>query len=119
MVEHFEGSYGGFRDIRDRPFGDWLTREEAVHEYGALSNLLHRNLKAYFGEPANLSQLYRRCSNLEFKVHNLLSHHRITVLDEKTRYYILMTTTGLEDNGESLEDRIQVAATTLDLVPEC
>ena len=47
IVENSTRSPGKFRDTHDRPEGDWLTKEEAVREYGRLNNMLHSNLKAY------------------------------------------------------------------------
>ena len=110
MVENVEESRGSFRDTHRRPEGDWLTREEAVQEYGRLSNVLHRNLKAYTDRQIDVGDLYQKCTFLDFKVCNLLSHHHITVLDENTMYRVLMSSTGVDDNGERFEDRIQVAS---------
>ena len=45
IVDNEEGSHGSFRDTYNRPDGDWLTRDEAVEEYGKLNNFVHRNLK--------------------------------------------------------------------------
>ena len=42
IVENVEGSQGNFRDTDNRPEGDWLTRNEAVEEYGKLSSFVHR-----------------------------------------------------------------------------
>ena len=109
IVENVEGSHGNFRDTHHRHVGDWLTREEAVQEYGRLNNALHRNLKAYAGAPNDIGDLYQKCSYLEFKIRNLLSHHHITVLDENTMYRVLMSGTGVNENGVRYEGRIQVA----------
>ena len=109
MVENVEGSQGNFRDINDRPEGDWLTRDEAVEEYGRLSNFVHRNLKAYSGNPVDYVELYGNCGYLEYKIRNLLSHHHITVLNEDTMYRVLMSGTGVDENGIPFEGRIQVA----------
>ena len=109
IVENVEGSHGNFRDTHERTEGDWLTRDEAVEEYGRLSNVLHRNLKAYDGNPVDYLELYRKCGYLEYKIRNLLSHHHITVLDEDTMYRVLMASRGVDENGVPFEGRIQVA----------
>jgi len=109
IVENEEGSRGNFRDTYNRPEGDWLTRDEAVEEYGRLNNFVHRNLKAYSGNAVDYLELYQKCGNLEFKIRNLLSHHHITVLNEDTMYRVLMSGKGVDDNGVPYEGRIQVA----------
>ena len=109
IVENVEGSAGNFRDTHDRPGGDWLTRAEAVEEYGRLSNFIHRNLKAYDGNPTDYLELFKQCGYLEYKIRNLLSHHHITVLNEDTMYRVLMSGTGVDENGVRFEGRIQVA----------
>ena len=112
IVENVEGSHGNYRDTHNRPDGDWLTRAEAVEEYGRLSNVIHRNLKAYDGEPIDYRELYSKCGYLEYKIRNLLSHHHITVLDENTMYRVLMSATGTDDDGERYEGRITVTTFT-------
>ena len=109
MVENVEGSQGNFRDTYNRPEGDWLTRDEAVEEYGRLSSFVHRNLKAYNGSSVDYLELYQKCGYLEYKIRNLLSHHHITVLSEDTMFRVLMSGTGVDDNGIPFEGRIQVA----------
>ena len=109
IVENISGSRGSFRDTHERPKGDWLTREEAVEEYGRLSSVVHRNLKAYDGNSVDNLELYRRCEYLEYRIRNLLSHHQITVLDENTMYRVLMSGTGVDEEGSPFEGRIQVA----------
>ena len=110
IVENVEGSQGNFRDTHDRPEGDWLTRVEAVKEYGRLSNVIHRNMKAYEGNPLDYLELYQKCGYIEYKIRNLLSHHHITVLDEDTMYRVLLSGSGVDDNGIQFEGRIQVAS---------
>ncbi|MYC85195.1 MAG: hypothetical protein F4X18_06695 [Acidimicrobiia bacterium] len=112
MVENLTASHGNFRATYPRPEGDWLTREEAVKEYGRLGNIVHRNLKAYEGDPVDYVEVYTRCAYLNDKISNLLSHHQITVLNENMMYRILMSGTGVDDNGVSFEGRIQVAEFT-------
>ena len=109
IVENVEGSQGHFRDTHTRPEGDWLTRAEAVEEYGRLSNVIHRNLKAYDGKPVDYLELYQQCGYLEYKIRNLLSHHHITVLNEDTMYRVLLSGSGEDENGVRYEGRIQVA----------
>ncbi len=109
IVENIDGSHGSLRDTHERPEGNWLTRDEAVEEYGRLSGVIHRNLKMYDGNPADYLELYRKCGYLEYKIRNLLSHHHITVLEEDTMYRVLMSSTGVDDNGVRFEGRIQVA----------
>ena len=109
MVENVEGSQGNFRDTYNRPEGDWLTRDEAVEEYGRLSSFVYRNLKAYNGSSVDYLELYQKCGYLEYKIRNLLSHHHITVLSEDTMFRVLMSGTGVDDNGIPFEGRIQVA----------
>ena len=109
MVENVEGSQGNFRDTYNRPEGDWLTRDEAVEEYGRLSSFVHRNLKAYNGSSVDYQELYQKCGYLEYKIRNLLSHHHIAVLSEDTMFRVLMSGTGVDDNGIPFEGRIQVA----------
>ena len=116
IAENVEGSRGNFRDTYDRPEGDWLTRDEAVEEYGRLNNFVHRNLKAYNRNPVDYLDLYQKCAYLEFKILNLLSHHHITVVNEDTMYRVLMSATGVDDNGMPFEGRIQVIEFTR--VPE-
>ena len=70
IVENVEGSHGNFRDTHNRPEGDWLTRDEAVEEYGRLSNVVHKNLKAYSGSPVDYLELYHKCGYLEYKIRN-------------------------------------------------
>ena len=109
IVENVEGSQGHFRDTHTRPEGDWLTRAEAVEEYGRLSNVIHRNLKAYDGKPVDYLELYQQCGYLEYKIRNLLSHHHITVLNEDAMYRVLLSDSGEDENGVRYEGRIQVA----------
>ena len=109
IVENVEGLHGRFRDTHNRPEGDWLTRVEAVEEYGRLSNVVHRNLKAYNRNPVDYLELYKKCRYLEYKIRSLLSHHHITVLDQDTMYRVLMSGSGVDDNGVRFEGRIQVA----------
>ena len=109
IIENVDGSHGNFRDTQHRPEGDWLTRAQAVEEYGRLSNVIHRNLKSYDGNPVDYSDLYQRCGYLEYRIRNLLSHHQITVLNENTMYRVLMASSGVDDNGFRYEGRIQVA----------
>ncbi len=109
IVENVEGPQGHFRDTHNRPEGDWLTRAEAVVEYGRLSNVIHRNLKAYNGKQVGYPELYQQCGYLEYKIRNLLSQHHITVLNEDTMYRVLMSGSGVDDNGVPFEGRIQVA----------
>ena len=71
--------------------------------------MIHRNLKAYDGNPADYMELYQKCGYLEYKIRNLLSHHHITVLDEDTMYRVLMSGAGVDYNGVPFEGRIQVA----------
>ena len=108
IVENVEGSQGNFRETHNRPEGDWLTRVEAVKEYGRLSNVIHRNMKAYDGNPVDYREQYQKCNCIEYKIRNLLSHHQITVLDEDTMYRVLMSGKGVDDNGVRFEGRIQV-----------
>ncbi len=112
IIENVEGSQGNFRDTDNRPEGDWLTRDEAVAEYGRLSSFVHRNLKAYNGKPVDYLELYQKCGYLEYKIRNLLSHHHITVLSEDTMYRVLMSGTGVDDDGIPFEERIQVVEFT-------
>ena len=80
-----------------------------MEEYGRLSSFVHRNLKAYNGSSVDYLELYRKCGYLEYKIRNLLSHHHITVLNEDTMFRVLMSGTGVDDNGIPFEGRIQVA----------
>ena len=80
-----------------------------MEEYGRLSNFIHRNLKAYDGNPTDYLKLYEKCGHLEYRIRNLLSHHHITVLNEDTMYRVLMSSTGVDENGVRFEGRIQVA----------
>jgi hypothetical protein len=116
VKDETEGRDAGLMEIRLRPGCDWLTRHEAVQEYGRLSNVIHRNLKAYDGGPVDYLELYRRCIRVENRISNLLSHHRIVVLEENMMYMVLMSSMGVDDNGVPFEGRIQVAPFML--VPE-
>ena len=109
ITENVEGSHGKFRDTDNRPEGDWLTRVEAVEEYGRLSNVIHRNMKAYDGNPVDYLELYQKCGYLEYRIRNLLSHHHITVLNEDTMYRVLMSSSGVDEDGVRFEGRLQVA----------
>ena len=59
--------------------------------------------------PVDYLELYQRCGYLEYKIRNLLSHHHITILNEDTMYRVLMSGTGVDDNGIPFEGRIRVA----------
>lgn len=91
MLENIEGSHGNFKDTYDRPAGDWLTRDEAIKEYGILSNLIHQKLENYDGNAINIRATYEYTKDLSSKIYNLLSHHHITVLDENKIYRVLMS----------------------------
>ena len=108
IEENVQGSYGRFRDTHNRPESDWLTKEEAVLAYGRLNDILHRNLKAYEGEPVDMLDLYQKCLYLEYKIRNLLSHHHITSLTEDKMYRVLMSATGRDEDGVPFEGRITV-----------
>ena len=92
LVENENGSIGKYRDTYDRPKGDWLTQEEAISEYGKLSNIIHQNLINYTDLPTNILEEYKHTQILTTKICNLLSHHQITVLDENKMYRVLMST---------------------------
>ena len=92
MVENVNGSHGRFRDVNERPEGDWLTKEEATTEYGKLSNFIHQNLKYYDDLSIKFGETYENTKILTSKICNLLSHHQITVLDENKMYRVLMST---------------------------
>ena len=91
MVENIEGSRGKFRDTYERPEGDWLTRDDAITEYGKLSNLIHQKLENYDGNAINIRATHVYTKGLSSKIYNLLSHHQITVLDENKMYRVLMS----------------------------
>ncbi len=96
-----EGAHGKFRDINERPDGDWLTKAEATKEYGRLSEFIHQNLKYYENHPINLMKTYQHTKVLRSKIINLLSHHHITVLDEHKMYRVIMS--------NSSDGKVQVA----------
>ena len=108
MVENVAGSHGLFRDTYKRPEGDWLMRDEAVEEYGKLSNFIHKNLKSYSGRQVDYLELYKKCRYLESKILNLLSHHQIMVVKEDTMYRVLMAAEGVDDNGVPYKGRVTV-----------
>ena len=112
LVEKVEGSRGNFRDTYNRPEGDWLTRGEAVEEYGRLSSFVHGNLKSYNDSAVDFLELYQRCGYIEYKIRNLLSHHQIAVLREDTMYRVLMSARGVDEKGIPFEGRIQVVEFT-------
>ena len=91
MVENIEGSHGRFKDVNERPEGNWLTKEEAISAYGKLSNFLHQNLKDYSGLQPDFREIYLYTTELTTKICNLLSHHHITVIDENKMYRALMS----------------------------
>ena len=112
IIDNVEGSRGNFRDTTTRPEGDWLTRDEAVEEYGRLSSFVHRNLKAYVGNPVDYLELYKKCAYIEYKIRNLLSHHHITAVNENTMYRVLMSATGVDARGALVEGQVQVVEFT-------
>ena len=119
IEENMLDSRGTFRDTRPRPEGDWLTRREAVQQYGKLGNVLHRNLKAYEVAPPSITDLYRWSILLESKILKLMSHHEIRVLEENTMYRVLMAGIAVDDVGTPQEGQIQVTQFEALTCPDC
>ena len=89
MMENVSGSRGRFRDVNERPEGNWLAREEVTSEYGKLGNFVHENLKNYSGHPIKFGEMYQKTKVLTSRICNLLSHHQVTVLDENRMYRVV------------------------------
>ena len=96
------------RALITRPTDDWLTKDEAVREYGKLSEeMVHAKLKTYKTlRTGDFEKRLAHCLSLANRMNNLLSSHRIHVLDQHITYFALMST--IEDRQVQVAQFIKV-----------
>ena len=93
-------------DLVARPGDDWLTRDEFKEVYGRIGQVLHA--RNPIGGKIDFDYYNEMAPKWRDKTLNLLSHHKITVVNDKMMYVVLMQAVGGEDWGHTSGD-VQVA----------
>ena len=94
-------------ELVGRPGNDWLTREEFSEVYGRLGRILHA--RNPMGTPVNFHEHLHLTIGWQEQIANLLSHHKVVVLDERKMYVVLMKAGNYGEVGNPSHD-VQVSA---------
>ena len=86
LGEIADGLYQG--EIKERASDDWLTREMLKNVYGRLGNLLHS--KNPMQENSAREQLEKEVPKWYNLIVNLITHHKIAVLDDQKMYIVIV-----------------------------
>ncbi len=93
-------------EIKERTGNDWLTREEIRRVYGRLGQALHATNP--MRQDFDLDCYERDSIKWYHKVVNLVTHHKVTVLDDQKMYIVVVRHA---DNGTPINPgaKVQVA----------
>lgn len=93
-------------ELKDRAGNDWLMREEINEIYGRLGQVLHASNP--MKEDFDLDYYERESLKWYHKIVNLITHHKVTVLDDKNMYIVVV---GHADDGTPINPgaKVQVA----------
>ena len=76
----------------DRPGNDWLTRDEFKTIYGRIGQVLHA--RNPLGTKVEYDYYRKAALTWHGRIMHLLSHHKVTVPDDKMMYIVLMQAVG-------------------------
>lgn len=80
------GQYRG--EFKDRASCDWLTREDFSEVYGRLGQILHAK-NPLAGKP-DLDYFELETPRWYNKIVNLVTHHKVTLLNDQTMYIVVV-----------------------------
>ena len=98
------GQYRG--EIKDRDGGDWLTREDISKVYGRLGQILHA--KNPLAGKLDLDYFEGETPRWYNKIVNLVTHHKVTILNDQTMYIVVV---GHKNNESDVDPGAKVQMT--------
>jgi len=93
-------------ELKERTGNDWLTREENNEIYGRLGQVLHATNP--MKEDFDLDYFERESLKWYHKIVNLITHHKVTVLDDQKMYIVVV---GHADDGTPFNPGAKVQVT--------
>ena len=93
-------------ELKERTGNDWLTREEINEVYGRLGQVVHATNP--MKEDFDLDYYERESLKWYHKIVNLVTHHKVTVLDDQKMYIVVV---GHADDGTPTNPGAKVQVT--------